>query len=721
MRIFVAAVALAACTVKPVSTVPAPPPSTVESPVAPAEPVAPAKDYPDTRRDNVVDAIHGVQVSDPYRWLEDPTKPDVAAWMKAQDDYARAHIAKLPHRDDIAAKLRDVYYYDALSAPIHRKDRYFFARKHKDKEKRIVYWKTGETGAEKVLLDPNTWSTDNSAGLRGWTPSWDGQHVAYTVSEHNADEATMKVLDVTNGKLLTDTIAGTRFTSASWTPDGKAFYYTWTPPASDSIKEADRNAHAEVRIHRLGTDPAKDAMVYPATGHSDWFVGASITQDGHFLFTSISHGTSGGTSWFYKDVRTGAKDWTTLVDGSDAQTTVDEFNDKFYVLTNDGASKFHVMVADPKKPARTDWKEIVAESEATLENASVVGGQLVLSYLRNAASEIEVHGLDGKLVRKVELPPLGSASGFVGREDDDTAYFSFTSFTEPGIIFKTSIKTGKVDEWERVKLPVDTSKLVTEQVRYKSKDGTEITMFLVHAKDVVKSGKVPTLLTAYGGFRIPQTPTFSPRLTPWLEMGGLLAIPNLRGGGEYGEEWHKAGMFGNKQNVFDDFLGAAHYLIDTGWTSPDHLAITGGSNGGLLMGAAVTQAPELFKVVLCWVPLLDMVRYHQFGLGKAWISEYGSAEDAEQFKALYAYSPYHRVKTGVKYPALLMMSSDHDDRVDPMHARKMIAAMQAATAGSAPIWLRIEQNAGHGGADVVKQQVEQWADAYVFLMAQLGL
>ena len=303
MRILVAAAALAACTAKPVSTVPAPPPSTVETPVAPAEPAAPAKDYPDTRRDNVVDTIHGVQVADPYRWLEDPTKPDVAAWMKAQDDYARGHIAKLPHRDNIVARLREVYYFDALSAPIRRKDRYFFARKHKDKEKRIVYWKTGETGAEKVLLDPNTWSTDNSAGLRGWTPSWDGQHVAYTVSEHNADEATMKVLDVTNGKLLTDTIAGTRFTSASWTPDGKAFYYTWTPPASESIKEADRNAHAEVRIHRLGTDPAKDAMVYPATGHSDWFVSSNITEDGHFLFTSISHGSSGGTSWFYKDVR----------------------------------------------------------------------------------------------------------------------------------------------------------------------------------------------------------------------------------------------------------------------------------------------------------------------------------------------------------------------------------------------------------------------------------
>jgi prolyl oligopeptidase len=715
--------AAAACGPRsPTVTVPAPPPNTTEVPVAgPPAPAAPAKDYPATRKDANVDKLHGVDVADPYRWLEDATKPDVAEWMKAQDSYARQRIAKLPRRDALASRLREVFYFDAISAPIHRKDRFFYSRKHKDKEKRVAYWKTGENGKENVLLDPNTWSTDGSTGLHGYSVSWDGRYVAYNVSEHNADETTTKVLEVTNGKLLPDTITGTKFGGASWTPDSRAFYYTYTPPASDAVPESERNAHSEVRFHKLGTDPKNDAVVHAATGNAENFLNGAISEDGHWLFTTIAHGSSGATSWFFKDARKPSTEWTTLIDGIDATTDVVDYKDKFYVRTNDGAPRYRVFVVDPKKPARAEWKEIVPQQEATLDGADVVGGYLVLNYLRSAASELEIHALDGKLVRKVDLPPLGSASGMLGRADEDTAYFHYTSYTEPGTIFKTSIKTGKVETWTKVELPVDTKSMMTEQVRYKSKDGTEVTMFLVHKKDVAKNGKVPTLLTGYGGFQISETPGFSPTYAVWVENGGLLAIPNLRGGGEYGEDWHKAGMMGNKQNVFDDFIGAGHYLVDTGWTSRDHLAIFGGSNGGLLMGAATVQAPEMWKAVVCAVPLLDMVRYHKFGLGKAWVSEYGSAEDATQFKALHAYSPYHHVKDGTHYPALLMLSSDHDDRVDPMHARKMVGALQAATGGDAPIWLRIEQNAGHGGADVVRQQVEQWADTFAFVMWQLGM
>jgi prolyl oligopeptidase len=397
------------------------------------------------------------------------------------------------------------------------------------------------------------------------------------------------------------------------------------------------------------------------------------------------------------------------------------------VLTNDGAQRRRLFAVDPKQPARARWRELVPETDATLESFAVVGKSLVLNYLRNAASEIAVHDLHGKPLHKLAVPPLGSASAMLGRPDDDEAYFSYTSFTEPQVIYKASIKTGAVTEWARVTLPIDTSQFVTEQVRYPSKDGTEITMFLVHRRDAVKDGKTPTYMTGYGGFNVSILPGFvSPRSSwaanaVWLERGGMIAIPNLRGGGEYGEAWHQAGMLVAKQHVFDDFLAAARWLAASGWTSRDHLAISGGSNGGLLMGAAIAQGPELFKAVVCEVPLLDMVRYHLSGSGKTWVPEYGSADDRAQFAALYAYSPYHHVTKGVAYPAILMSSSDHDDRVDPMHARKMTAALQWATASDAPVWLRIQANAGHSGADMVKQRVEQNTDTYAFLMWQLGM
>ena len=684
-------------------------------------PAARHTDYPASRREAVVDHLHGVDVADPYRWLEDATKPEVQAWMKAQDGYARARLAKLPGRDALAARLAEVFYIDAVGAPQHRKGRFFLVRRHKDKEKTIVYWKQGETGVEKVLLDPNTWSADGSTGLHEWTVSWDGKYVAYNISEHNADETVMKVIEVATGKVQPDTIPGTRFGGASWSPDGRGFYYSWTPPASDMLPEPERGSKTCVRYHKLGSDPSKDAVIHEATGHNDWFLNGAVSEDGHWLFSIIAHGSSGATSWFYKDLRKPQQDWTVLIDGVDATSTVVDWRDKFYVNTNDGAPRYHVFEVDPKKPARAAWKEIVPQQDATMTGVDVIGGHLVVSYLRNAASEMEIRSLDGKLVRKVELPPLGTASGMIGLPGEDTAYFGYDSFTAADVIYQTSIKTGKVAEWARVTVPIDTSKLVAEQVRYKSKDGTLVPMFLVHRKGALPNGATPTLLTGYGGFQVNITPYFSSLYAVFLEHGGMVAIPNLRGGGEFGEAWHRAGMMANKQNVFDDFTAAARYLIDSRWTSRDKLAIFGASNGGLLMGAATTQAPELWKAVVCGVPLLDMVRYHKFGLGAAWMSEYGSADDPAQFKALYAYSPYHHVREGQAYPAFLMLSSDHDDRVDPMHARKLTAALQWATAGQAPVWLRIEQNAGHGGADVVKQQVDEWADTFAFLMAQLEM
>ena len=697
---------------------PEPQPATMTLP-QPDKP-APTKPWPATRADFVSDVIHGQKVSDPYRWLEAEKHAEVQRWMDDQDKYTRGELAKLPGRAELIERLKKLFYYDAISAPVHRKGRFFYTRKHADKEKTIVYWKQGETGAEQVLFDPNTWSADGSAGLGGWWPSLDGKYVAYARKQNNSDETVTHVREVATGKDLPDVIAGTKYSGASWTPDSKGFYYTWVPPIGEKVTVAERPGFAEVRFHKLGADPATDTIVHPATNNPQSFIGGGISRDGHWLVVSIQHGWN-STELYFKDARKKTAKWTPLATKIDANFDLTIWRDQFYVTTNDGAPRYRVFKVDPRRPARAHWREIVREGEATLESTSVVGEKLVLTYLRNAATEIEVHDLGGKLVRKLEVPPLGTAAGVTGNPDEDTAYIAYSSFTVPQLIYKTSIKTGKVTEWARVTLPIDTSKMETEQVFYPSKDGTKISMFIIRPRGAKQDGKNPTILYGYGGFNVNLTPSFASSRAVWIERGGVYAIPNLRGGGEYGEEWHKAGMLLKKQNVFDDFIAAAEYLIEERWTSPRHLAISGGSNGGLLVGAAMTQRPELFRAVICAVPLLDMIRYHLFGSGKTWIPEYGSADDAEQFKAIHAYSPYrHVVDAGPRaYPALLMDAADHDDRVDPMHARKFVAAVQANQTAAAPVLLRIERNAGHGGADMVKQQVERVGDQLAWLSQQL--
>jgi prolyl oligopeptidase len=689
---------------------------------APEKPAAPILPYPATRRTDAKDVIHGVEVLDPYRWLEDVSSPEVKEWMTAQDTLTRAELKKLGERDAIAARLKELFYIDAVYAPRHRSGRYFYTRRHATKEKSVVYWKQGKKGAEKVLFDPNEWSTDGSVSLGGWQVSWDGKTVAYQVRKNNSDEATLYLMDVATGKKSeVDVIEGAKYAAASWTPKGDGFYYTWLP-TDTKIPVADRPGFAEVRFHKVGEDPQKDAIIRGKTGDPTSFISADISKDGRFLFSYVHHGWTSVDVYFRDQKRPLAKpdEWRPLVVGNQAHYSVESFKDKIYVHTDEGAPRWRVFEVDPARPERAAWKEIIPErADATLEAMSIIGGRLALSYLKNASSLLEVRELDGKLVREVPLPGIGSVGGPIGLPDEDEAYFQFESFTVPAEIYATSMKTGKTDLYTKLKVPVDPSPFMVEQVFYPSKDGTRISMFIVRRKDLKKDGGARMLLTGYGGFLSNQTPAFISSIYPWIERGGVYAVPNLRGGGEYGEEWHKAGMLLKKQNVFDDFIGAAEYLIKEGYTSPERLVIKGGSNGGLLVGAAVTQRPELFGAVLCGVPLLDMVRYHLFGSGKTWISEYGSAENPEQFKALYAYSPYHHVKPGTRYPALLMLSADSDDRVDPMHARKFAAALQAASTGG-PVLLRIERNAGHGGADLIKAAVEQVADQYAFALAQTG-
>jgi prolyl oligopeptidase len=683
-------------------------------------PATPKHPWPATRTDAVTDTIHGKTIADPYRWLEDEHAPEVQAWMKAEDDYARGELAKLPGRAELEQRIKQLFYYDSISAPVHRHGRYFYSRKHADKEKSIVYWKQGEKGAEKVLFDPNAWSSDGSKGLHGWFPSYDGKYVAYQVSEHNSDETVMHVIDVATGKDLPDVIPGTKYAAASWTPDSKGFYYTWVPPVGGEVSVADRPGFAELRFHPRGGDPAKDPVVREATKDAETFLGGGISRDGHWLTAVIQHGWNSSDIYF-KDARKHSAPWQTLIAGVAANFDVDIWKDKFYIRTNDGAPRYRVFVAEPAKPDRAAWQELVPETEATLEAIGVIGGALELVYLDHASSRIAIHDLHGKHVRDVPLPGLGTSGGISGEPDEDTGYFAFTSFTEPQVIYKTSIRTGKTEEWARIKLPIDTSNMVTEQVFYPSKDGTKISMFLIHDKNAKRDGSNPTILYGYGGFDVSLTPGFAGSRIVWLEHGGVYAIPNLRGGGEYGEDWHKAGMLLNKQNVFDDYIAAAEYLEKENWTSKQHLAIYGGSNGGLLVGAAVTQRPDLYKAVICAVPLLDMLRYHLFGSGKTWVPEYGSAEDPAQFAALYAYSPYRvAVDAGPRaYPAVLFDSADHDDRVDPLHARKLAATLQAMQTADAPILLRIERNSGHGGADMVKSQVDRVVDQFAFLLHEL--
>ena len=681
--------------------------------------------YPASRRVDQVDTLHGVRVSDPYRWLEDAQSPEVRAWTAAQDQVARDYLSKLPERDAIAARLKELFYVENVGTPRHLGDRWFFPRRAAGQEKFAVFWREGRHGADRVLLDPNTWSSDGSESLGVWSVSYDGKTVAYSVKSNNSDESTLYVMDVATGKKsAVDVIEGAKYAWPSWTPKSDGFYYTFLPAAgTDGTAIADRPGLAEVRFHRLGTDPKTDRRVHEKTGDARTFIGAEVSRDGRWLVATVEHGWT-STDVYFQDLHAPRPEWAPLVVGRDARFEVTVHRNRFFVRTNDGAPKYRILRVDPAHPARDRWTEIVGErSDATLEAMTVVGGRLSLAYLKDVVSQLEVRDEDGKLVRAIELPTLGSASALSGDADDDVAYYSFQSFTYPTEIFETSVGTGRTSTWYRLHVPVDPSKFAVEQSFATSRDGTRVPFFVVRARGAQGEPQpkvpAPTLLYGYGGFQAAQTPFFSSSAFPWLERGGVWVLANLRGGSEYGEEWHRQGMGRAKQHVFDDFFAIGEELVRRGDTTPDKLAALGASNGGLLVGAAITQRPDLFRVALCGVPLLDMVRYEHFGSGKTWVSEYGSVDDPDDFAALYAYSPYHHVTAGTKYPATLILSADSDDRVDPMHARKFAAELQWASSDG-PVLLRVEKHSGHGGADLVRSAVEKVADEYAFAFDRLG-
>ncbi len=699
---------------------------TSDAPVPAQTPESCADRPPATRRDEIVDDLHGTPVADPYRWLEDIADSDVRGWMRAQDQFARERLAALPGQDALRKRFAELLYVDAVSAPVRRGGRVFYTRRHRDREKPIYYVKDGEHGQERVLIDPNTLSPDGSVSVHGIFPSRDGRLVAYKLSRNNADASILQIRDLDAGRELGDLIDNARYASPSWTPDGRGFYYVWLPPG-DEIPPSELPGRAEVRYHRIGDAGPDDKVLVPATGDASRFVGVHLSRDGRWLFVTHQHGWN-RTDVFYKDMSEGTAPnsddihappgFRTLIAGQPAIYDVIAWRDSFYVHTDEGAPRYRVFKVDPTHPTRPDWREIVAEQTATLEGAQIVGDRLVLSYLRDAHNELAIHDLAGAPLGRIDLPGLGTTSGLIGEPDDPRAYYHYTSFTQPDQIYEADLHRGESRLWREVDIPVDTTRFTVEQVRYASKDGTAVSMFIVRRRDLALDGRRPTILYGYGGFNVSLTPTFSARAVAWVEQGGVYAVPNLRGGGEYGEDWHRAGMREHKQNTFDDFAAAAEWLIANRYTDANHLAVYGGSNGGLLVGAAMTQRPDLVRAVVCAVPLLDMVRYTKYGAGRTWIPEYGDPDLPAEFAWLHAYSPYHHVPKDRPLPALLMLSADSDDRVDPMHARKFTAAVQHVS--DRPAWLRVEVNAGHGGADMTQQTIARESDALAFLQRELA-
>ena len=684
-----------------------------------AEPAA-KPEPPVTRTEEVVDEVHGTRIADPYRWLEDGSREEVHAWVEAQNAYTRSLLDARPGREAARARLTSLLSIGTLTSPVPRRGRYFYTRREGSQNQPILYVRDGVKGKDRVLLDPNALSADGTAALDWWYPTDDGKLLAYGVSTSGDEKSTLRILEVDTGKTLQDVIPNTRYCSLGWLPDKSGFYYTRYPAAGE-VPAGQENYNRHVFFHRLGSDWSKDPKIFGEQRRPEEIIELSVSPDGAWMTLMVAEGWS-RSDFYVKDLKQEGSPIVPVAEGIDALFQGEVVDGTLYLLTNWEAPRYRLFAVDPKKPQRANWRLLIPQSDAVLSEAHYASGRIVALYLKDASSRLVVHSAsDGKKIKDVSLPALGSIEGVGTQHDGEEAFFEFDSFTVPPSVFRIDLKTGAVSQWDAVKADLDLKGMVVEQVFYPSKDGTKISMFLVHRKGVKLDGRNAVVLYGYGGFNISMTPSFSRALVLWLERGGVYAVANLRGGGEYGEDWHRAGMLDRKQNVFDDYLAAAQWLIDRKYTTSERLAIYGGSNGGLLVGAAMTQKPELFKAVVCAVPLLDMVRYHNFQIARLWVPEYGSAEDPAQFKVLYAYSPYHRVKDKTAYPAVLLTAAESDSRVDPMHARKMAALLQKSTSSGRPILLRIETKAGHGIGKPLTKQIEESTDTWSFFLWQLGL
>jgi prolyl oligopeptidase len=676
----------------------------------------------------VTDTVQGHTIVDPYRYLEDSSNPDTKLFVEQELAYTRSILDPLRGRDKINARLSQLLSIGTVDPPHFGGPYYFYTRRDAGQNQPILYVREGLNGHDRVLIDPNQLAADGTTALDWWYPSKDGKYVAYGTSPGGSEISTLRIIETATGKLLPDSIERTRAASVAWMPDDSGFYYTRYPKKGE-VPEGQEVYYRHVFYHPLGGDaPSKDAtqdpLIFGQGRDPEWWPNVVLSDDGRWLLIVEEHGWT-RTDMFLQDLKSKGP-LVEITTGKNFLYSADFFQGKLYITTNEDASRGRVFVADATDPKRENWKELIPQTDAVLHGASVTGGKLFLQYEHNVTSELELFSLDGKKLAEIPMPVLGSVDSASGRYDRNEIFYQFQSFTVPPSIYRYDVTNGATSLWAKVDAPsIDPSLFDVRQEWFSSKDGTKVPMFIVSKKGITKNGKNPTLLTAYGGFNVSLTPTFSRSSYLWLEHGGVYAVANLRGGSEFGEDWHRAGMLDKKQNVFDDFIAAAQYLIAQNYTDRDHLAISGGSNGGLLMGAMITQRPDLFRAVVCQVPLLDMLRYQNFQIAKLWIPEYGSADDPAQFKWLYAYSPYHHVQPGVEYPAILFMTADTDTRVDPMHAKKMTALMQAEARNGAskdrPILLRIDTKAGHGQGKPVAKQVDDYTDVYSFLFWQLGV
>ncbi len=685
---------------------------------------------PATQQQPVTDDYFGQKVVDPYRWLEDRDSPQTQQWVAEQLAYTRGILDKLPGREQLHARLTELLQIGNLGEAEIGGDYYFHARREGTQNQPVLYVRKGADGHDEVLFDVNLLSKDGTVALDWWYPSHDGKYVAYGTSENGSEMSTLHVIETGTHKLLPDTIARTRAASVAWKPDDGGFFYTRYPKPGD-VAAGQEMYNRHVFYHALGSDPAKDTLIFGEGRDPEDWPNVVLSNDGRWLSIMVEQGWS-KSEVFLLDTHNSNS--FQITDGKEFLYFAQPYNGELYILTNDGAPRYHVYKAllpvndegnrsagsGVTLPRRDHWHEIIPQSDAVLTSLDIIGGQLFARYELNAHSLLKRFTIDGKPLGEIPLPALGTISGIGGEYDSTNALYLFSSFTMPTTLYRFNIASGKDSVWQSVETPIDTARYETKQVWYPSKDGTRIPMFLVMRKGLKITGHNFVLLTGYGGFNVSLTPEFYKNLFPWLDHDGIFAVANLRGGSEFGEDWHRAGMLEKKQNVFDDFIAAAEYL-QKNYTDREHLAIRGGSNGGLLMGAALTQRPDLFRAVVCQVPLLDMLRYQNFQIAKLWIPEYGSSEDPKQFQWLYAYSPYHHVKTGTDYPAVLFMTADTDTRVDPMHAKKMTAELQADNGGPNPILLRIETKAGHGAGKPISKLVEEWTDIYSFLFWQLGM
>ncbi|HHJ53878.1 MAG TPA: S9 family peptidase [Caldithrix abyssi] len=677
--------------------------------------------YPAAKKVDVVDDYFGVKVADPYRWLEDENSKDTKAWVAAENRLTFGFLHSSPAYEKIKKRLTELWNFPKYSAPRKVGDRYFFWKNDGLQNQSVLYMQKSLDSPPKVVLDPNQLSTDGTVSVSALALSRDGKLLAYGLSSSGSDWQEIKIQDVDSGKDYKEVLKWCKFSSIAWKHDGSGFFYNRFP-AEGTVPKEDRNNYNRVYWHKPGTDQSADKLVYQDNANKELGFSPLVSEDGKYLLLEVWRGTDPNNRIYYRPVNSKRPFIKVLNKNDAAYSYLYNQGSKFYFKTDKDAPRGRIVLIDFKKPAQKFWKEIIPQQKEVLHYAKVVNGMLVVDYMKDAHDIIRIYTLDGKFVRELKLPTLGSVYSISGRPQDSEMFITFASFLFPPTIYRYDFTSGKMHTFRKPEINFDADRYVTKQVFYRSKDGTRVPMFITHRKDLKMDGNNPTLLYGYGGFDISLTPSFSVARLVWLENGGVYALANLRGGGEYGEEWHRAGMLDKKQNVFDDFIAAAEYLIKEKYTNPKRLAINGGSNGGLLVAACMVQRPDLFGAVLCQVPVIDMLRYHKFTVGRYWIPEYGNAEaDSNQFKFLYAYSPLHNIKEGVEYPPTLVTTAESDNRVAPLHAMKFVATLQEKYKGRNPILIRVETKAGHGAGKPTSKRIAELADLYTFLFKVFGM